>query len=1485
MARRTWRLSFLAVLLGVLLPSAADSAQKPDPRDRVLPNFDIRLQAPRVAPALDEEAQKQLEELRRDRPGLRTRPHGNAQGVRAITADGRPLTPGGPGTPEQIARRFLARYHHLLGLESKDLATLVRSREYRSRGEAVTHLVFDQSVDGVSVFGGRMQFQIGADGAVLGVAHTAIPVTSVPAAGITADDAVRAAIDNVRPELAFGPQAVRGPEGKQQLTRFGRGPFKSEIEARLVVFPMPSEARLAWQVVLEPPGLPQKYEVLVDAVTREVLYRRNRVLYADGVGRVLQSNATAALNPKLLDRYPVGAGAPPFGCPPPTNHLTRSLSTLFRDPATVLSDSGLLQGNNVHVFRGAPDVEGAQGTIQPDGWHFEFTFNTADSAETNLFFLSNFLHDFFYDLGFDEAAGNFQEDNFGRGGVGGDSLAAVARASGRNNATFEPNPDGQRSIMSMFLWDATGCWAQDVDGDGSVDLDGDFDTDIAIHEFHHGVSNRLNTQWTGIEADAMGEGGSDFFAYSINGDTNLAEFAYPPAGIRSINGKTYGDFTCIDIPIFGILICEPHDNGEIFANVLWDMREEFRADGVGGSNAAAINMAHQLYVDALKLSPPSPTMLDLRDAILTADGARNPSNDPGGSVNHCRIWDVFATRGMGAAAQDTDDTGSAAVVADFTVAPECPALPAPATVTVSTPTATATEAGLQAGKFRLARTGDTSKTLTVYFTVSGSATPGSDYVALPASAQFPVGAATVDLAVTPLDDSLVEASETVVITLTGSVGYQPGSPATATVSIVSDDVAPDLVVSALTAPATGGAGAAITVSATTKNQGSGQAAVSTTRYYLSANTTVDAGDTSLGTSPIASLAPSASVVSSPTLTVPAGTATGTYYVLAQADADALVTETNETNNVRSVQIRIGPDLSISPFTVPAIAAAGGTISVSDTTKNTGGGAAGASVTRFYFSANSTYDASDPLIGSRNVLALGAGATSMGPTDVVIPASATTGSYYIIARADGADAIAETIETNNTAAALVRIGPDLSLTGLGVSGAGGAGATLSVSDTTKNTGGGASGASVTRFYLSVNTTIDASDSLLGSRDVPALAAGASSVASTNLTIPAATSTGTYYIIVQADSLGAVVETSETNNVGTILVRVGPDLVIGGPTASGPMGAGATISVTDTTKNAGGGTSAPSVTQIYLSVNNIVDAGDVLLGSRNVQALATGASSSGTTSAIIPAGTATGLYYILAQADALGTNAETYETNNVGALQVRIGPDLTIASITGPTAVGSGASMTFSDTTKDTGGGSAGPSTTRYYFSANTTLDASDTMLGSRSVPALATGGVSTGPTTVTLPAGVVPGTYYLLAQADADGAVTETYETNNVGYLTVKVGPDLVESALTLPKTASAGSSFSVTDAAKNQGGGGAAASMARFYLSTNATFDASDIPLGGRGVGALAANGTESATTTLMMPAGTAVGTWYIIAVADADAAVVETLETNNTRAVALTVK
>src|SRR6185436_5836645 len=97
------------------------------------------------------------------------------------------------------------------------------------------------------------------------------------------------------------------------------------------------------------------------------------------------------------------------------------------------------------------------------------------------------------------------------------------------------------------------------------------------------------------------------------------EFARP-GGLRAVNGRTYADWTCR----LG-LFCEVHDNGEIWANVLWDTRERFRTDHVRGTEATAVNEAHQLYIDALKLSPPAPTMLDMRDAMLEADVLRNPA--------------------------------------------------------------------------------------------------------------------------------------------------------------------------------------------------------------------------------------------------------------------------------------------------------------------------------------------------------------------------------------------------------------------------------------------------------------------------------------------------------------------------------------------------------------------------------------------------------------------------------------------------------------------------------------------------------------------------------------------------------------------------------------------------------------------------------------------------------------------------------------------
>jgi len=161
--------------------------------------------------------------------------------------------------------------------------------------------------------------------------------------------------------------------------------------------------------------------------------------------------------------------------------------------------------------------------------------------------------------------------------------------------------------------------------------------------------------------------------------------------------------------------------------------------------------------------------------------------------------------------------------------------------------------------------------------------------------------------------------------------------------------------------------------------------------------------------------------SSTTVTIPLGTSTGIYYILERSDADNTASEAVETNNTGvSGLIKIGPDLTVAALTAPSTSVAGASIVVTDTTTNTGGGAAEASMTSFYLSNNSTLDASDPLIGSRSVTALGRGMTDVRSTSVPLPAALSAGTYYLFAKGDGGGTVAETTETNNTRMFAIKI---------------------------------------------------------------------------------------------------------------------------------------------------------------------------------------------------------------------------------------------------------------------------------------------------------------------------------------------------------------------------------------------------------------------------------------------------------------------------------
>ena len=123
------------------------------------------------------------------------------------------------------------------------------------------------------------------------------------------------------------------------------------------------------------------------------------------------------------------------------------------------------QGNNAHAYSDRDNNNQPDPGSDPEGGptlKFDFIadyFNDqpqsyANASVTNLFYWCNMVHDLTYQYGFNEIAGNFQVNNYGRGGVGGDDVRCEAQdGSGTNNANFStPAADGGRPRMQMFLW-------------------------------------------------------------------------------------------------------------------------------------------------------------------------------------------------------------------------------------------------------------------------------------------------------------------------------------------------------------------------------------------------------------------------------------------------------------------------------------------------------------------------------------------------------------------------------------------------------------------------------------------------------------------------------------------------------------------------------------------------------------------------------------------------------------------------------------------------------------------------------------------------------------------------------------------------------------------------------------------------------------------------------------------------------------------------
>ncbi|MGH2684919.1 MAG: M36 family metallopeptidase, partial [Actinomycetota bacterium] len=268
--------------------------------------------------------------------------------------------------------------------------------------------------------------------------------------------------------------------------------------------------------------------------------------------------------------------------------------------------------------------------------------------------------------GFTEAAGNFQVNNYGRGGEGNDSVRAEAQdGSGTNNANFATPADGSRPRMQMYMW-TTGVQSQ------QRIIDGDVDAGVITHEYGHGISNRLTGGPNNVDCldnqEQMGEGWSDWLATALTalptesgpqrrgmGTYVLAEPNRQGDGIRptpystdmSINPSTYDTIKSSAVP---------HGVGYVWASMLWEVlwnlvdKHGFNPDVYGDWSTGGNNLAIQLVMDGMKMQPCSPGFVDGRDAILAADQALT------GGANQCEIWQGFAKRGLGESADQGEST-------------------------------------------------------------------------------------------------------------------------------------------------------------------------------------------------------------------------------------------------------------------------------------------------------------------------------------------------------------------------------------------------------------------------------------------------------------------------------------------------------------------------------------------------------------------------------------------------------------------------------------------------------------------------------------------------------------------------------------------------------------------------------------------------------------------------------------------------------------
>lgn len=707
---RTWG-SWLILFLGLCQVAA-------HPSDEVLPDYDQRRLLPSFKILPPPSQQAAVDHLKRlvpsvsvDRDDLIGTPVWASSPDQFLTGrDGQSLVSAGKigmlwttNDPDRAVKLFLAEHSPLFGHGAEILGAAVKKREFTMGFNGRRTTVWEQHLNGIPVYEGLLVANVTAQGELANLSSRFVPNPSAAAeAGqpnsknlqasppVSAKEAMVTAIQDVGEKVSRDQIRLVGAVGSQpiQLHRFKTQGLPGEGCASLVWLPLDRwRLRLCWSVEITRRHRGETYRVMVDALTGAALARKRLTFdLTEATYNVFTSDSPTPFSP--------GYSAPSTNQPPFVSRSFVTLGALITNASPVgwIADGdNETRGNNVdaHLDRDGdnlPDLPRPQGSPFRV---FDYPIDFSQSPQTygqasvvQLFYWCNWMHDRLYALGFTEAAGNFQKDNFGRGGLANDVLQADAQdGTGFNNANFTPAPDGTSPRIQMFTW-----------VDGAPDRDGSLDAEVVLHEYTHGLTDRMIGGGAGIgfgyyQTYGLAEGWSDFYALALLAETaDDLHGCYPMGGyvtylnsgqrenyyfgIRrypystdmSKNPLTFKDIDPNQASAHagvarsstaGGTGSEPHRVGEVWCSMLWDARAAFIAKYGAGLGAQKFL---QLATAALPNTPPNPTFIQARNAILNT--AANQSD-------RLTLWTAFAKRGLGTGAQGSDPTTTIGVRESF----------------------------------------------------------------------------------------------------------------------------------------------------------------------------------------------------------------------------------------------------------------------------------------------------------------------------------------------------------------------------------------------------------------------------------------------------------------------------------------------------------------------------------------------------------------------------------------------------------------------------------------------------------------------------------------------------------------------------------------------------------------------------------------------------------------------------------------------------